>query len=553
MWLLGAGASASSGIPTASDMIWDFKQRLFVTERKASVQSVADLSDPNIRSKLQNFVTTLADAPVADSPDEYACLFEKAFPSESDRRAYIDAKVKGGKASYGHIALAALMKAGFSRLVWTTNFDPLIADACAKVYDGTGYLTSCSLGEPDLAAEAILEGRWPIEVKIHGDFRSRRLKNTSDELRLQDERLRQIMVDCCRRFGMIVAGYSGRDSSVMDALEAALQGPNPYPAGLFWLHRGEGEPYDRVVDLLEKSAVAGVDTALVRTENFDETLRDLVRVEPGVNTAILDQFSQERRRKSPVPRRDVRGGWPILRLNAIPVVQLPSVCRVVVCDVGGYADARAAVEAVGVNALVARTRAGVLAFGADADMRAAFDCYNITRFDLHTIDTKKLRYESGERGLLQAALAAAIGRQRGLAVIHKESSDILRPERPMDGCWADLRKLVGNLSGKVPGTTDLQWFEGVEVGMQWANDHLWLTMEPRTVFEGATVANKLISADFGRERTVRRYNRNLNDLISYWARTLCGDGGVLRALGISDGVDAAFQLGGETAYSRRTQ
>jgi len=31
MWLLGAGASASAGIPTAGDMIWEFKQRLFIT------------------------------------------------------------------------------------------------------------------------------------------------------------------------------------------------------------------------------------------------------------------------------------------------------------------------------------------------------------------------------------------------------------------------------------------------------------------------------------------------------------------------------------------
>jgi hypothetical protein len=33
MWLLGAGTSASAGIPTAGDMIWEFKQTLFVTQR----------------------------------------------------------------------------------------------------------------------------------------------------------------------------------------------------------------------------------------------------------------------------------------------------------------------------------------------------------------------------------------------------------------------------------------------------------------------------------------------------------------------------------------
>ncbi len=79
--------------------------------------------------------------------------------------------------------------------------------------------------------------------------------------------------------------------------------------------------------------------------------------------------------------------------------------------------------------------------------------------------------------------------------------------------------------------------------MQWANDRLWLTMEPRTIFEGATAIHKALSADFARERTVRRYNRALNDLIDFWARTLAGDSGMLRALGISDGVDATFQLG----------
>ena len=31
MWFLGAGASASAGLPTAMDMIWEFKQALFIS------------------------------------------------------------------------------------------------------------------------------------------------------------------------------------------------------------------------------------------------------------------------------------------------------------------------------------------------------------------------------------------------------------------------------------------------------------------------------------------------------------------------------------------
>jgi hypothetical protein len=72
------------------------------------------------------------------------------------------------------------MHAGQARVIWTTNFDPLIPDACAKMYGGTGYLTSVALDAPGIARQSIDEGRWPIEVKLHEDFRSRPLKNTPD-------------------------------------------------------------------------------------------------------------------------------------------------------------------------------------------------------------------------------------------------------------------------------------------------------------------------------------------------------------------------------------
>jgi len=53
MWLLGAGASAAAGVPTAGDMVWEFKQQLFISQRRVSPQAVADLSSPGIRAQLQ--------------------------------------------------------------------------------------------------------------------------------------------------------------------------------------------------------------------------------------------------------------------------------------------------------------------------------------------------------------------------------------------------------------------------------------------------------------------------------------------------------------------
>jgi hypothetical protein len=71
------------------------------------------------------------------------------------------------------------------------------------------------------------------------------------------------------------------------------------------------------------------------------------------------------------------------------------------------------------------------------------------------------------------------------------------------------------------------------------------------VFEGISDENRAVATDFARERTVRRYNRQLNTLIAFWAKHLAGDGGDLRTLGIGDGVDAVFRLSADTGFSRR--
>lgn len=551
MWLLGAGASASAGIPTAWDMIWEFKQRLFVSQRRVAGETVADLASPMIQARLQAHIDSGGNLPPSGAADEYAALFEAAFQSETDRRSFLDSKMAGAKPSYGHLALASLMRAQLARIVWTTNFDPLVADACAKIFETTGTLTTVSLDAPDLAAQSITEGRWPVEIKLHGDFRSRRLKNTADELRHQDQRLRQVLIDSCRRFGLVVAGYSGRDSSVMDALDEAVTQAGAFPAGIFWLHRGDDLPFARVTQLLDRARNAGVEAGLIRVDNFDEAMRDLVRVSSGIDTTALDAFGGDRKRWSAAPRIGGNTNWPVIRLNGLPLAKVPTVCRRIVCEIGGLADVRKAVAESKADILVARTRAGVLAFGADTDVRSTFQAHGITDFDLHAIEPRRLRYESGERGLLRDALTRSIAGSRGLDVLRRRSTDLLTPADPTAAEWAPLQKQVGALSGSIKEAPGLAWSEGISSRLEWASDQLWLLFEPRTIFHGLTSDNKANAADFARERTVKRYNRQLNDLIAFWAEVLSGDGGDLRAMGIGDGVDAVFRLSKATGFSRR--
>ena len=156
------------------------------------------------------------------------------------------------------------------------------------------------------------------------------------------------------------------------------------------------------------AAEKGVDGGLVQIENFDEILRDLVRLMSGLNTEVLDAFASARQRWTAPARPGGHKGFPVVRLNGLPVDFLPTVCRRVVCKIGGYAEVLSAVEAAGVDILIGRTRAGVLAFGSDADVRAAFSAFEISEFDLHAIEAHRLRYDLGERGLLREAISRAL-------------------------------------------------------------------------------------------------------------------------------------------------
>src|ERR1035438_5187255 len=263
MWFLGAGASAASGIPTASDMTWDFKRTIYCAEQKVSVRACQDLSDPRLQHKLQLYFDTAGKFPMQNSESEYAEIFLNAYPDEADRRRYIDRMVSQATPSYGHVALAVLLALRKARIVWTTNFDRNVEDSAAKVFQTTAKLAIATLDSARVAEECVQEERWPLLVKLHGDFQSRRLKNTADELVRQDERLRRCLVEASKRLGLIVVGYSGRDTSVMDALEEAIDNGRGYAAGLYWICRPDVAPYRRALSLIANAKAAGIGAHLI--------------------------------------------------------------------------------------------------------------------------------------------------------------------------------------------------------------------------------------------------------------------------------------------------
>jgi NAD-dependent SIR2 family protein deacetylase len=340
MWFLGAGASAAAGIPTAYHMIWEFKRAIYCSTQRVPLSACNDLANSLVRSRIQQHFNSLANVPPEDHAEEYSFYFDQAYSSEVDRRKYIDHLVSSAAPSYGHVALAALLRIDKARAIWTTNFDRMVEDAAARIFGSSSRLIVSSIDAPNLAAEAFSEGRWPMLVKLHGDFHSRRLKNTSEELRAQDAELRQSLVTACRTQGLAIVGYSGRDDSVMEAIEEACAAGRGYPSGLFWFHRTQTPCLPRVAELIRTARDSGIDAHLIEVETFDELMADVVALMPGVPADVAEMLDARPRRVSNAPLPSHVGSWPVLRLNAFPIVFAPSVCRRVVCEIRGHKEVR---------------------------------------------------------------------------------------------------------------------------------------------------------------------------------------------------------------------
>lgn len=556
MWFVGAGASAAAGIPTAGDLIRKFKRNLYCAKQKVSIEFFADLADPNLLARLQQFFDSLNEFSAVEKDDEYAFYFERAYPAESDRRRVIEEVVKTATPSFGHLALAALLKLDKSRVVWTTNFDRLVEDAIIVMQGTSAKFVSATLSEPELALQAINEGRWPIVVKLHGDFQSRRLKNTVDELSAQDAKLRRSLVEACQRYGLAIVGYSGRDKSVLDSLDEAIKGGEGFPQGLFWFQRGDNQVSPRVLSLIEKARSNGIDAHIIESETFGELFQDILLLIPDLPLDVRNKLQERRPRvtDAPVPSHD--GALPIVRVNALAINSPPTVCRRLVCKkIGGAAEVKEAIKKSGASVVAARRRFGIIAFGSDEQVRKAFGSYDIAEFDLHSIEHRSLAYESAELGLLYDALARAIVRQFPLIVERGRSGVValVSAEKMGHASFEKLRKALGSLTGVVPGT-GLKWAEALRLSLQYRLGKLWLVFEPFIWLEKTTKDDSFtISREFARKQTATRYNKKWNTILDAWISTLSEgkDEFDLRAFEIGDGVDAVFKISNKQVTSRR--
>lgn len=562
-WMLGAGASVTAGLPTAYTLTWEFKRQLYCTAHRLPPSRFPNLNEKAFQVRVQSHFNATAGFPCENDPEEYSFYFQRYLPDEGDRRRHLDARLSGIKPTYGHACLAALLALGRVEAVWTTNFDQLVERAAAQNVFAERLpqgVPVASLDCPDKAVDVFRDGRWPVLVKLHGDFLYRKLKNTAAELQTQDQTLRKLMSDQCARRGLAVVGYSGRDESVMNALRDALAANDPFPHGLFWFVRTGDAPSPPVRALLDAAREKGCQAGFIEVGGFDELMADLFLPHQDDLPAVRDLVKTQRERRRAVMPVYSGKRWPVLRTNALEVTKYPSSCTVFQADIGGAREVKEAVAEHRDRVAAGRRRGGIVAFGSRADLIRVFAAHNPRDFEPHPVESRRLLYEDSiELGLFYDAVCQALSRQTGLRrsrnhkgrVLYLPDPGLLSPAE--QGAFKALN-IVPVRRPKAKGPTI---HEAVRVSLEYCDKRLWLLLEPTIAVttDGVTPYEGSDRADVGREDLVRRYNRPASLLLNVWIDFLGSRCGAPLRLAFPSPAEpeAEFEVSTVTAFARQAQ
>ena len=486
------------------------------------------------------------------------------------------------------------MAAGKVDCVFTTNFDPLIEESAHSAngilpVDDQNRPTVAAIDSADRAMRCLNESDWPLVAKLHGDYQSIAIKNTGSELEEQDARMRHVLVESGKRFGMVFVGYSGRDASIMEALNTVLDAPSPFPNGLYWLTSSASRLLPAVIEFLERAGAAGVDVAVVECATFDELAADIIKV-TDLPKPLLDRVMEGRPtpRLVPVqiPNAKARA-FPVLRYSALLLQSMPTAARRIrLSRPTTSAEVREIFKAKGCRATAAALGRELAVFGRDQEILDALAPLGPSLAG--TIDLDPVA-DSWAMGLLYDTLVRSLARRRPLIPRYRRSGHSLVVATPRDGDDPDrtrrqqqtLSRLCDaygtNLFGTVP-KLGFPFQEGVQLKLEQVDGKWWCGFEPYTFVqlprqdtpktEGAEgLVAEVAPAEMGmraerrgdpagdwrRERWAPRYNRNWASIIGAWAQLLTETGGTTRsAFGLEEGtgIDAVFKVSPVTGFSR---
>lgn len=186
---LGAGASMSSGVPSAAACVWEWKRSIYCSNNPRMEERVAELTLPAVKDLIDQWLMTNHVWP-STGEDDYGYFIEKCLPIPDDRRRFFEEWVRKSRPHVGYRVLCLLSEAELLKTVWTTNFDGLTARAASE-FEITpieiGIDSTSRVLRPPSKGELLC-------IALHGDYRYDSLKNTPDELKQQDVTMRAALV-----------------------------------------------------------------------------------------------------------------------------------------------------------------------------------------------------------------------------------------------------------------------------------------------------------------------------------------------------------------------
>lgn len=564
-WFLGAGTSRAAGLMTASDIIWDLKRRYYCREENQELAR-QDVQNHAVRERIQSFMASRG-FPAEGADSEYVTYFDKIFGKDKERqRRYLRAALSEEKVtlSVGNRVLAALMLEKRARAVFTTNFDTVVERAFAEVTGGS--LAAYHLEGSASAVQAINNEEFPLYVKLHGDFRYDSLKNLAADLVTQNDDLARCLTIAGSRFGFVVTGYSGRDSSVMAALHSILTGSNPFPHGLFWTGM-KGVPTPKpVAALLAEARSRGITAEYVEIETFDALLLRLWRNIGSLNPQLDAKVRKSRLAVVDIALPPTGAHGPLIRMNALPLIALPSQCLALTFNTPKTSEeVRGIRDKARAHIIFARSR-DFWCWGDEAVIKTTF------RVDLKTIAPVQLPADLSApdnlhlKGFIEEAIvsALAVGKPLLCRSTRQGSFLIANPVAANKEALAPLLKVVsvvgGNISGLTATATDssapeqVRWAEALRVSLDIRNGRHWILLEPdiwiwpRFARQDAT--------DFISARRKGRFNAKHDALLSAWIHIIRGTTKANASVSVraftsgSDAGNPLFTLGSRTAYTR---
>jgi len=269
--LLGAGCSISSGIPSAEDCIWEWKKTIYQSNNVATQSWIDNYRNPKVQNIIQNWLDNQGEYIELNNKEEYSFYAQKCFPIEEHRRQYFQKICSNKMPAIGYRTIPILMKHGLLDSVWTTNIDDLVTTSC--VHSGVQAIEITLDSVQRLSQRNQNRNELPV-IKLHGDFKYGELKNTDEELQNQDSIFRQKLIEYVRDKHLIVVGYSGRDSSLMETLKEAYSQDGG--GMLFWCGYGNNISPE-VVELLDYANKTRT-AFYVPTDGFDTTLINLTKL-----------------------------------------------------------------------------------------------------------------------------------------------------------------------------------------------------------------------------------------------------------------------------------